>query len=34
VIYPGKRQPNLCVIDRIESDDPETYTILVVEETG
>jgi hypothetical protein len=34
LISTGKGQPNLRVVDRVESDDPETCTILVVEEAG
>jgi hypothetical protein len=34
VIYTGTGQPNLRIVNRVESDDPETYRILVVEETG
>jgi hypothetical protein len=34
VIYTGKGRPNLRIVDRVESDDPETYTILVIEGTG
>jgi hypothetical protein len=31
VIYRGDNLPNLRVIDVMPSDDPETFTILVVE---
>ncbi len=30
VIY-RRDEPNLRVVDRLEADDPETYTVLVVE---
>jgi hypothetical protein len=31
IIYRGK-QPNLRVVDVLEADDPDNYTVLVVEE--
>jgi hypothetical protein len=31
VIYTGRGEPNLRVVDRLDSDDPEEFTALMVE---